>query len=236
MSEFKFETREDYEEYINGLRAGRVMSEKQGAWQRRIPGLCAGDYGVMHDKSKYYHPDDYHIEVERPLTDPVVTRILDEVEDIASVLIAEEDGSVTTVARKDLKGTDVPATPWQNEAADAGVLSRLARQGDQPAIDEHARRKAQPIWSGFVCYFPDAMGKVAELSLVANEQHHPGTPLHWDKSKSKDHMDCLMRHGIDDLKGRKVDNDKVWHKTKVAWRAMAELQEECDRVAATKGT
>ena len=103
----------------------------------------------------------------------------------------------------------------------------------QAAINtEHARRKAQPVWSGFVCYFPDAMGKVAELSLIANEQHHPGTPLHWDKSKSKDHMDCLMRHGIDDLKGTKTDVDKVWHKTKVAWRAMAELQEECDRVAA----
>ncbi len=95
--------------------------------------------------------------------------------------------------------------------------------------DEHARRKAQPVWSGFVCYFPDAMGKIAELSLIANEQHHPGTPLHWDKSKSKDHMDALMRHGIDDIKGRKTDTDKVWHKTKVAWRAMAELQEECDR-------
>lgn len=102
----------------------------------------------------------------------------------------------------------------------------------QAAKSEHARRKAQPVYTGFVRYFPDAMGKVAELSLIANEQHHPGTPLHWDKSKSQDHNDCIIRHMIDDVKGIKVDDDDVWHKTKVAWRAMAELQEECDREAA----
>lgn len=100
------------------------------------------------------------------------------------------------------------------------------------AQTEHARRKARPLYTGFLVYFPDAIGKVAELSLIANEQHHPGTPLHWDKSKSQDHNDCIIRHMIDDVKGIKIDDDDVWHKTKVAWRAMAELQEECDREAA----
>ncbi len=103
------------------------------------------------------------------------------------------------------------------------------------------RRKAQPVWLGFDVYFPDAIIKVAELSLIAQEQHHPGTPLHWDKTKSSDHYDALRRHMLDVAKGIPIDDDKVWHRTKVAWRAMAELQEECerqecDRVAATKDT
>lgn len=109
-------------------------------------------------------------------------------------------------------------------------------KSDVVAAVQHSRRKARPVYSGFVAYFPDAMLKVSELSLIANEQHHPGTPLHWDKTKSQDHNDCIIRHMIDDVKGRKTDSDDVWHKTKVAWRAMAELQEECDRVSATKGT
>ena len=58
-------------------------------------------------------------------------------------------------------------------------------------------RKNIPIFSGFVKYFPDAMAEVAHLSWVANEQHNPGTPMHWDRSKSKDEHDALVRHLIE---------------------------------------
>ena len=89
---------------------------------------------------------------------------------------------------------------------------------------EAKQRKECPVASGFVAYFPDAMKEVARLSLIANEQHNPGEPLHWAKSKSTDHADALTRHLIDHLKGNEMDTDGVLHLTKVAWRAMAYLQ------------
>jgi hypothetical protein len=95
--------------------------------------------------------------------------------------------------------------------------------------DEATRRKGIPAFSGFVAYFPDAILKVAELSRIGNDQHNPGSPLHWDRGKSGDEQDALMRHLIDDAKGLKVDTDEVWHKTKVAWRAFADLQKACEQ-------
>lgn len=89
---------------------------------------------------------------------------------------------------------------------------------------EAAARKAIPVYSGFVKYFPDAMMAVAELSRKGNDQHNPGKPLHWDRSKSGDELDALMRHLLDDAMNVPLDTDGVMHKTKVAWRAMADLQ------------
>ena len=92
-----------------------------------------------------------------------------------------------------------------------------------------AARKAIPIYSGFIKYFPDAIAAVAELSRKGNDQHNPGKPLHWDRSKSGDEMDALMRHLLDDAAGVPVDPDGVEHLTKTAWRAMAALQKHLER-------
>lgn len=89
-------------------------------------------------------------------------------------------------------------------------------------------RKDIPIYSGFVKYFPDAIAKVAELSRVGNEQHSPGKPLHWDRSKSGDELDAMARHMLDEAAGTPVDTDGVLHLTKCAWRAMAALQKACE--------
>lgn len=86
-------------------------------------------------------------------------------------------------------------------------------------------RKALPIITGVLDYFPDAIAEVAELSRIGNDQHNPGQPLHWSKHKSSDHVDCLGRHLID--RGTR-DTDKVRHSTKVAWRALAALQIEIE--------
>ena len=40
-------------------------------------------------------------------------------------------------------------------------------------------RKALPIFTGFLMYFPDACAAVAEVSRLGNEQHNPGEALHW---------------------------------------------------------
>jgi Domain of unknown function (DUF5664) len=86
-------------------------------------------------------------------------------------------------------------------------------------------RKTFPIASGVIDYFPDALAAVASVSFHGNEQHNPGQPLHWDKSKSTDHADCLMRHFVQ--RGT-VDNDGMLHSAKVAWRALALLQRELE--------
>ena len=87
-------------------------------------------------------------------------------------------------------------------------------------------RKDVPIFSGVIKYFPDAIAAVAELSRIGNEQHNPGKPLHWDRSKSGDECDALMRHLVE---AGTVDTDGQRHSTKVAWRALANLQKEIER-------
>lgn len=93
-------------------------------------------------------------------------------------------------------------------------------------------RKAIPIYSGFMAYFPDAIAAVAELSRIGNDQHNPDKPLHWDRSKSGDEMDALCRHMLDMASGTEKDTDDVLHATKQAWRAMAHLQKTLEQARA----
>ena len=86
-----------------------------------------------------------------------------------------------------------------------------------------AARKEWPVTTGCLDYFPNALLAVARCSKIGNDQHNPGEPLHWDKAKSGDHADCLVRHLMD--RGT-VDGDGVPHTAKVAWRALALLEEE----------
>lgn len=98
-------------------------------------------------------------------------------------------------------------------------------QAPPPSVDIHATRKATPVFSGVLRYFPDAIRAIAQASLVGNEQHNPGTKLHWDRAKSGDELDALARHLID---AGTDDSDGVRHSTKVAWRALANLQKEIE--------
>ena len=86
-------------------------------------------------------------------------------------------------------------------------------------------RKKIPVYSGVINYFPDAIKEVAKCSYAGNEQHNPNTPLHWDRSKSGDELDALMRHLID---AGTIDTDGIRHSAKVAWRALANLQKEIE--------
>lgn len=87
-------------------------------------------------------------------------------------------------------------------------------------------RKAAPLAEGLLWYFPNALAAVAEVSKAGNEQHNPGQPMHHARGKSTDHADCLLRHLVD---AGKVDSDGMRHSAKVAWRALALLQEELER-------
>lgn len=86
-------------------------------------------------------------------------------------------------------------------------------------------RKLIPLATGLLDYFPDALCAVAELSRIGNEQHNSGEPLHWSRDKSTDHADTILRHM---MQRGLTDNDGVRHSTKVAWRALAQLQLEIE--------
>lgn len=94
-----------------------------------------------------------------------------------------------------------------------------------PLPTDAKSRKQYPVASGVLDYFPNALVEVAGVSFQGNEQHNPGTPLHWDRSKSTDEADALMRHFID--RG-KFDTDGQRHSAKVAWRALALLEKEIE--------
>ena len=93
--------------------------------------------------------------------------------------------------------------------------------------DSAQQRKDTPIFSGVIRYFPLALAEVARCSKAGNDQHNPGSELHWDRAKSGDELDALARHLMD---AGKVDDDGVLHSAKVAWRALANLEKELEKV------
>lgn len=91
---------------------------------------------------------------------------------------------------------------------------------------DDATRKATPIMTGVLDYFPLAIAAIAAVSKKGNEQHNPGQALHWARGKSTDHANCLIRHL---LQRGTTDIDGLLHSAKAAWRALALLQVEIER-------
>jgi hypothetical protein len=91
---------------------------------------------------------------------------------------------------------------------------------------ETAKRKAIPLATGVLDYFPAALAAVAALSKAGNDKHNPGEALHWARGKSMDQADCIVRHLID--RGTVDPEDGIRHSVKVAWRALAMLQIELE--------
>ena len=75
-------------------------------------------------------------------------------------------------------------------------------------------RKEIPLYEGVFKFFPDALACVAHRSYVVSAQHHPGEPVRWNRAKSTDELDAMLRHML----------DEDWEA--VAWRALANLQKK----------
>lgn len=82
------------------------------------------------------------------------------------------------------------------------------------------QRKEYPMATGCIDYFPDALAEVSHVSFLGNQKHNPGQPLHWSRSKSADHADCVIRH----YSTRGDMDGQVLHLAEAAWRALADLQ------------
>lgn len=101
---------------------------------------------------------------------------------------------------------------------------------DKPLLPTDAKeRKTIPLASGVLDYFTSALIEIAKVSFAGNEQHNPGQPLHWARGKSMDHSDTMLRHFIE--RGT-IDTDGKRHSAKMAWRALAILQEELEAAGA----
>lgn len=122
--------------------------------------------------------------------------------------------------------------PSNYVATEARILEPIIRKTLEVVKDhlpvDPAARKAVPLASGCLDYFPDALAAVAATSLQGSRQHHPDEPLHWDRSKSGDEADALLRHLVQ--RGT-IDTDGIRHSAKVAWRALALLQKEIEDAA-----
>lgn len=104
-------------------------------------------------------------------------------------------------------------------------LHEVLRESTMLLPTDAQERKQIPITTGVLDYFPLAIAEVAKCSWAGNQQHHPDKELHWDKTKSTDHADCIGRHLVD--RG-KFDTDGQRHSAKLAWRALALLQLELE--------
>ena len=94
--------------------------------------------------------------------------------------------------------------------------------------DVSKERKQTPVFSGVLKYFPDAIAEVAKCSFAGQQQHNPDKPLAWDRSKSGDEYDALMRHLMDSTVDD-YDTDGTLHLAKVAWRGLAGLQKHLEK-------
>jgi len=95
----------------------------------------------------------------------------------------------------------------------------------QAQVSTAQQRKDTPVYSGVLNYFPQALRDVARCSKAGNDQHNPGQPMFWDRTKSSDELDALTRHL---LEAGTIDTDGIRHSTKVAWRALANLEKEIE--------
>lgn len=111
------------------------------------------------------------------------------------------------------------------EATDVEPPTTPDRRSPSLLPADSAERKACPIASGVLDYFPAAIAEVARVSKAGNDQHNPGQPMHWAREKSTDHADCIARHLLD--RGT-LDDDGQRHSAKLAWRALAQLQLELE--------
>lgn len=94
-------------------------------------------------------------------------------------------------------------------------------------------RKAVPLFSGCIKYFPAALAGVARLSKKGNDKHNAGQELHHARGKSMDHADCIVRHLTDvaDLlakleRGEEMSKEQLLEEaSSLVWRALAFSQE-----------
>lgn len=87
--------------------------------------------------------------------------------------------------------------------------------------------------SSVIYYWPNALAALAELNVQGNMQHYGNADnVQWVHKVSNKHIDKLLNHLIDH---GTLDTDGIRHSTKVAWRALANLEDELIAAGAVPG-
>lgn len=110
-------------------------------------------------------------------------------------------------------------------------------------------RKAFPLMTFLSAYFPDTIEALVALCVQGNKQHDITVPkdnpfyidgdrIAWDRSKSTEELETLMRHLWDHTRAKRADDidklfdsDGVLHIVKTTWRAAAEAQKTIEMLA-----
>lgn len=131
------------------------------------------------------------------------------------------------IGRVDIHETAPDPTLARSQAwADSDDAAEVAMAGPLGESRVKGNRKDYPLARGLFDFFPDALLAIANNAVSAAAQHDHGSEIYWERGKSQDHADCLLRHFVD--RGV-VDTDGVRHSTKMAWRALALLQLELEK-------
>lgn len=156
-------------------------------------------------------------------TAPVQWLVDDNIENVESfpgysLLMTRPHNRRHTCTRKRIKSL------W--EVVEELKLVKAARQDGRRALPTGRQaRKNIPLVTGCLDYFSAALAEVAKVSLAGNKQHFTDEPLHWQRGLSADHADAAGRHLVE--RGT-LDEDGARHSAKLAWRALALLQEELE--------
>lgn len=106
------------------------------------------------------------------------------------------------------------------------AVEQVSEPVSSSLTEDDTARNELPMFDGLLAYFPNALAYVSTISKIGNDQHNPGEPLHWARGKSTDHLNKIVRHTVD---AGKKDARGVRHSGRLAWRALANLQEELER-------
>lgn len=132
----------------------------------------------------------------------------------------------------DLKGKGGHCRWVAVEDLDVVNVQVSASQSVPTLLPESAEeRKNLPVGTGVLDYFSSALIEISRVSKAGNDQHNPGQPLHWARGKSTDHSDTIIRHWLE--RGT-IDTDGMRHSAKLAWRALALLQQELEDAGAPR--
>ena len=91
-------------------------------------------------------------------------------------------------------------------------------------------RKNTPIHTVLTEYFPDAFMAIAQQCQQGDTKHNPqnaGNPPFWAREKSKDHLNCVVRHAM--TPNRHDEETNLPECVAMAWRALAYCQLELER-------
>lgn len=124
--------------------------------------------------------------------------------------------------RTDWKSSEFEQPALYTQACDVQTVPRTLS-----LPEDDATRASYPMADGCLDYFPNALAEVSKISYEGNLKHNPGEPMHWNRGKSLDHRNKIMRHTVE---SKLATEQAIYHAAQAAWRALAELQQKIEGV------